>query len=109
MVGMTPMRSSPCSGWPSARAISASSSVSRRTRIALSAIFSPSAVKRTTRRVRSTRVTPSKVSSSRRPADSVDWVTKQASAALPKWPVLAQRDEILKLLDGRQVDDHLIE
>ena len=25
-------------------------------------------------------------SSSRRPADSVDWVTKQASAALPKCP-----------------------
>ena len=43
-------------------------------------------VKRTTRRVRSTRVTPSRVSSSRSPADSVDWVTKQASAALPKWP-----------------------
>ena len=41
MVGMTPIRSSPCSGWPSARAMSASSSASRRTRSALSAIFSP--------------------------------------------------------------------
>ena len=108
MVGITPIRSSPCSGWPSARAMSASSSASRRTRTALSAICSPSAVKRTTRRVRSTRVTPSKVSSSRRPADRVDWVTKQASAALPKWPMLAQRDEILQLLDGGEMGDHLI-
>ena len=86
MVGMTPMRSSPVSGWPSARARSASSSLSRRMRSALSEIFCPSGVKRTTRRVRSTKVTPSKVSSSRRPADKVDWVTKQDSAALPKWP-----------------------
>ena len=60
MVGITPIRSSPCSGWPSARARSASSSASRSTRTALSAIFWPSGVKRTTRRVRSTRVTPSK-------------------------------------------------
>jgi len=48
---------------------------SRRMRTALSETFSPSAVNRTTRRVRSTRVTPSNVSSSRNPADSVDWVT----------------------------------
>ena len=55
----------------------------------------PSAVKRTTRRVRSTRVTPSRVSSSRKPGRQVDWVTKQASAALPKWPVLrAARPDI---------------
>ncbi len=46
----------------------------------------PSGVKRTTRRVRSTSVTPSRVSSSLRPAERVDWVTKQASAARPKWP-----------------------
>jgi hypothetical protein len=45
---------------------------------------SPSGVKRTTRRVRSTRVTPISVSSSRMPADSVDCVTNDASAARPK-------------------------
>ena len=84
--GSRPSAARRCSGWPSARAMSASSSASRSTRRALSAIRSPSGVKRTTRRVRSTRVTPSRVSSSRRPADRVDWVTKQASAALPKWP-----------------------
>ncbi len=86
MVGITPMRSSPASGLPEARTMSASSSVSRRIRCAFSATRTPSGVKRTTRRVRSTRVTPIRVSSSLIPADSVDWVTKQASAARPKWP-----------------------
>ena len=86
MVGITPMRRSPVSGWPWARARSASSSLSRSTRLALSAMRVPSGVKRTTRLVRSTSIVPSRLSSSRRPADRVDWVTKQASAARPKWP-----------------------
>ena len=86
IVGITPMRSSPDSGLPAARAMSASSSASRSTRRAFSAMRTPSGVKRTTRRVRSTRVTPIRVSSSRIPAESVDWVTKQLSAARPKWP-----------------------
>ncbi len=86
MVGITPMRNSPDSGLPAARAMSASSSASRSTRTAFSAMRRPSGVKRTTRRVRSTSVTPINDSSSRRPAERVDWVTKQASAARPKCP-----------------------
>ena len=84
IVGMTLIRMSPDSGWPAARAMSPSSSASRSTRRALSAIPSPSGVNRTTRRVRSTSTTPISVSSSRKPADSVDCVTKHASAARPK-------------------------
>ena len=50
----------------------------------------PSGVKRTTRRVRSTSVDAEQRSRARAsPADRVDWVTKQASAALPKWPCCA--------------------
>src|SRR3546814_11186985 len=83
---MTLIRNSPTRGFPAAWAISASSSASRRIRLAFSTILSPKAVKRTTRRVRSTRVMPINDSNSRMPADSVDCVTKQASAALSKWP-----------------------
>ena len=86
IVGMTLIRISPESGRPAARAMSPNSSASRSTRRALSAMRSPSGVKRTTRLVRSTSVTPISVSSSRIPADSVDCVTKHASAARPKWP-----------------------
>ena len=75
MVGMTLMRNSPVSGLPDASAMAASSSASRNTRWALATMRSPSAVKRTTRRVRSTNVTPTSDSSSRIPADRVDWVT----------------------------------
>jgi hypothetical protein len=84
IVGMTLMRRSPDSGLPAARARSASSSASRSTLRALSAIFSPVGVKRTTRRVRSTSVIPISDSNSRKPADKVDCVTKHASAARPK-------------------------
>ena len=106
MVGMTPMRSSPCSGWPSARARSASSSLSRRTRTALSAIFWPE----------------------RREADDAPGALDQGDAqqglqlaqaggqgrlgdeaglgGLAEMAVLAKRDQILELLDRRQVDGH---
>ena len=86
IVGITLIRISPDSGRPAARARSLSSSASRSTSRALSAIRVPSGVKRTTRRVRSTSVTPISVSNSRKPADSVDCVTKHASAARPKCP-----------------------
>ena len=86
IVGMTLIRIAPDKGRPAARAMSPSSSASRSTRRAFSAMPSPSGVKRTTRRVRSTSVTPINVSSSRIPADSVDWVTKHESAARPKCP-----------------------
>ena len=39
---------------------------------------------------------------------SVDWVTKQASAARRNGRA-PQRDQILQLFEGRQMDDHLIE
>ena len=106
MVGMTPIRSSPWSGLPSARAMSVSSSLSRRTRSALSAIFAPK----------------------RREADHAPGPLDEGDAeqglelaqarrqrrlrdeaglgGLAEMAVLAERDEVLELLDRREVRNH---
>ena len=86
MVGITLIRSVPASGLPAACTRSDSSSASRSRRCAFSTTWLPSGVNRTTRRVRSTSTVSSRDSSSRIPADRVDWDTKLASAARPKWP-----------------------
>ncbi len=86
IVGITLIRISPDSGLPLACTRSDNSSASRKTRCALATIWSPSGVNRVERRVRSTSVTSSAFSRSRRPADSVDCDTEQASAARPKCP-----------------------
>ena len=65
---------------------SCASSSSRRAR---STVASPRGVKATRRLVRSTRGACRTSSSSLRLADRVDWVTKQALAALPKWRLSA--------------------
>ena len=66
----------------------------------------PSGVKRTTRRVRSTSVTPSRVSSSRRPADKRRLGDEAGLGRPAEMAVLPQRDEILQLLERRQVNGH---
>ena len=101
MVGMTPSRSSPCSGLPcGAGEVGQFLGLAKDAQRLLRDPRAQSGVKRTTRRVRSTKVMPSRVSSSRKPADKVDCVTKQASAARPKWPCCSERHQILKLLDA---------
>ena len=84
MVGMTPRRSAPDSGSFAAAAASASSWASFSTTLALAAISRPRAVNTTDRLLRSTSEAFSSASSSWMPALSVDWETKQASAARPK-------------------------
>ena len=106
MVGMTPMRSSPWSGSPSARAISASSSVSRRTRIALSAIFcaergeaddSAGALDQ------GYAEQALQLAEARRQGRLGD---EAGLGGLAEMAVLAKRDQILKLLDRREVGHH---
>ncbi|MNT74966.1 hypothetical protein D3C72_2138240 [compost metagenome] len=85
MVGITPRWSGPDIGSSTERAMSTSSSAPFRTVRARSAISRPSGVGRTVRRVRSSSGAPSRFSNSWMPALSVDWLTRHASAALPKW------------------------
>ncbi len=106
MVGMTPIRSSPCSGWPSARARSASSS----------------------RFAQDPHRLVGDLLAQRGEADDAAGALDQGHAEqrfqlaqsgrqgrlgdeagvgrLAEMAVLPKRDEILKLLDGRQVDGH---
>ena len=83
-----------------------SSSASRSRRCALATTALPSGVKRTTRRLRSTSVTPSSDSSSRMPAESVDCETIRGLGRAAEMAVLVKRDEVLQLLDGREVGGH---
>ncbi len=85
MVGMTPRRSRPLIGRSALRAHSARSSASASSRRARATTSVPTGVIMTECRSRSTRQVPSAASSSLIPADSVDWVTKQASAAWVKF------------------------
>ena len=89
MVGMTPTRISPVIGARPARASSITSSASRRSACARSAMRRPVGVISTRRFERSAIGMPSTDSSSRMPALSVDWVMWQRSAARPKCRVSA--------------------
>ena len=101
MVGITPIRSSPCSGWPSARAMSASSSPSRSTRTALSAIFWPErreaddAAGALDQRDAEQGLELAQAGRQRRLGDEAGF------GRLAEMAVLAKRDQILQLLDGR--------
>ena len=82
---MTPTRSGPDSGSLPCCAISRIVLVCSSTRCASSTICSPTGVTATSTLPRSKSCTPSSSSSFLIATDSVGWLTKQASAARPKW------------------------
>ncbi len=84
MVGMTPSRNGPASGSAARCAVSTRSCAWAINARAFATTSSPARVSRTCRLSRSTSSVPSTLSSSLIPAERVDWVTKQLSAAARK-------------------------
>lgn len=85
MVWITPTRNGPASGSCPWRAISLMLALSSSTFWAWATMRWPMGVTPTSAPPRSNSVTPSSSSSLRIATDSVGWLTKQASAARPKW------------------------
>ena len=84
MVGITPSRNAPDSGSAARCAVSTRSCAWATSVRAFATTSSPARVSRTCRLSRSTSSVPSTLSSSLMPAESVDWVTNEASAAARK-------------------------
>ena len=106
MVGITPIRSSPDSGLPAGARHVGQLLGFAQDAPRLVGDAAPSGVKRTTRRVRSTRVTPIsdlQLPQARRQGRLGDEAGLGGAAEMAMVP---QRDQILELLEGGQIDGH---